>query len=438
MELPMKNTPCYVLDKGVFVERLKKVKGEIRAFGGKLCYAIKANPFLIPFAMEIADKFEVCSPGELEICRLYGVPGEKILFSGVVKAKEDIMKALAYPVDVITLESLHHWELLKTCLKEEEREEASMWGKTDETEATDRTATVREGLDRSGEKKPGTKKIIKIMPRLTNGGQFGMEEEEIVKVLEEQKKIENISFCGIHYFTGTQKKGNKYEKEIVRAGEFLQKLIAEYGTGDEILEYGPGFAVPYFVGDDFENPYKLISEMKQHLIEKNYPFRIDIELGRYLAASCGSYYTKIMDIKKADGRNYCLVDGGIHHVNYYGSTMAMRTPFAAHLKGTGKLPESEDAEAFLQSETIVEEEKEYMICGALCTFSDILIRGIQLKNPQIGDMLIFENIGAYSITESGYLFLSRNLPAIYCKNEDGSYELLRDKRAAYLLNYIEE
>ena len=89
MGLPMNNTPCYVLDEGVFVERLKKVKEETRAFGGKLCYAIKANPFLIPFAMEIADKFEVCSPGELEICRLYGVPGEKILFSGVVKAKEE-------------------------------------------------------------------------------------------------------------------------------------------------------------------------------------------------------------------------------------------------------------------------------------------------------------------------------------------------------------
>ena len=426
MDLPMKNTPCYVLDKAVFVERLKKVREEIRAFGGKLCYAIKANPFLIPFAVEIVDKFEVCSPGELEICRLYGVPGEKILFSGVVKAKEDIIKALSYPVDVITLESWQHWELLKSCLRVEERKDASILGKADHTEAVSGKATAKEGLHGTEEKQPTAKGMIKIMPRLTNGAQFGMEEEEIIKVMEEQKEMEEITFCGLHYFTGTQKKGNKYEREIERAGEFLQKLISEYGMGDEILEYGPGFAVPYFVGDDFDDPYKLMREMKEYLIEKNYPFRIDIELGRYLAYTCGSYYTKIMDIKKAEDRNYCLVDGGIHHINYYGSAMAMRTPLTDHLKGMEN------------SSVLMEEEKEYVICGALCTFSDILIRGMQLTNPRIGDILMFKNIGAYSITESGYLFLSRNLPAIYCKNEDGSHELLRDKKAAYLLNYIEE
>ncbi len=53
----------------------------------------------------MVDKFEVCFPRELEICRKYYISGEKILFSEVVKTKENIEKALEYPVDVITLES---------------------------------------------------------------------------------------------------------------------------------------------------------------------------------------------------------------------------------------------------------------------------------------------------------------------------------------------
>ena len=36
--------------------------------------------------------------------------------------------------------------------------------------------------------------------------------------------------------------------------------------------------------------------------------------------------TKIVDQKKNDAVNVCIVDGGINHVNYYGQNMAMKTP----------------------------------------------------------------------------------------------------------------
>ena len=74
-------TPCYVFDEKELRFRVGKIRDIISEWGGKTCYAIKANPFLIPYLLPIVDKFEVCSPGELEICRNYEVPGEKILFS---------------------------------------------------------------------------------------------------------------------------------------------------------------------------------------------------------------------------------------------------------------------------------------------------------------------------------------------------------------------
>ena len=167
-------TPCYVFDERELLDRTKKIKEVISTWGGRTCYAIKANPFLIPLLIPIVDKFEVCSPGELEICRFYNVPGEKILFSGVVKTKENIQAALEYPVAVVTLESMTHWYLLKECLKELPNEVN-----------------------------------VKIMPRLSSGAQFGMEEREIIQIAEEQLVMDNVVLEGIHYFTGTQKKGNK-------------------------------------------------------------------------------------------------------------------------------------------------------------------------------------------------------------------------------------
>ena len=152
-ELTQLQTPCYVFDEAACVDRAIRIRQEAGKWGGKLCFAIKANPFLIPALIPVVDKFEVCSPGELEICRKYKVPGGKILFSGVVKTREDMERALAYPVDVITLESVHQWELLKDALKE---------GLSDETD-----------------------RCVKVMPRLSSGAQFGMEPSQMEHILME-------------------------------------------------------------------------------------------------------------------------------------------------------------------------------------------------------------------------------------------------------------
>lgn len=384
----MLETPYYLFDEEECIIRTREVKKNIATWGGKICYAIKANPFLVPILLDEVDKLEVCSPGELEICRKYCVPGEKILFSGVVKTKGDIKKALEYPVDVITLESLNHWELLKECIRDDENHMQSM---------------------------------IKIMPRLSSGAQFGMEEEQLLAVIKEQQNFPNMKLEGIHFFTGTQKKGNKYEKELEKADELIGKIKNEYSLNDLILEYGPGLAVPYFKGDDFDDIFGLIKAMKDYIVECKFSFRIDIELGRYLVATCGKYVTSIVDIKRAEGRNYCLVDGGIHHVNYYGSNMAMRTPIVHHF----------DKNMLERSQ---ENMLEYMVCGSLCTFADVLIRGLEMENPTIGDVLVFDNIGAYSVTESSYLFLSRDLPGVYLKKKDGKIEILRDKMTSYEIN----
>ena len=394
-ELTQLQTPCYVFDEAACVDRAIRIRQEAGKWGGKLCFAIKANPFLIPALIPIVDKFEVCSPGELEICRKYKVPGGKILFSGVVKTREDMEKALAYPVDVITLESVHHWELLKDALKE---------GLSDETD-----------------------QCVKVMPRLSSGAQFGMELSQMEHILMEAADMKNIRVEGIHYFTGTQKKGKQYEKEIKRALQWMEELEKKFSLEDVILEYGPGLAVPYFNGDNFERPYGLIENLRDFILAEKPSHRIDIELGRYLAASCGEYVTRIVDVKSADERNYCLVDGGIHQVNYYGSNMAMRTPVIEYVPAGNKT-----------DSLLLNQEREYMICGSLCTVADILARGILLPSPEIGDCLVFENIGAYSVTEGSYLFLSHALPEIYIKQQNGQIRKVRSAQESWLINSVDD
>ena len=75
-------TPAYVFDLDKMKEFAEKVK---RSLTGKaeICYAMKANPFLIKPMLEIVSSLEVCSPGEFRICERAGIPMEKIVLSGV-------------------------------------------------------------------------------------------------------------------------------------------------------------------------------------------------------------------------------------------------------------------------------------------------------------------------------------------------------------------
>lgn len=81
-----------------------------------------------------------------------------------------------------------------------------------------------------------------------------------------------------------------------------------------------------------------------------------------------------------------------------------------------------------------EDPKEWMMVGSLCTFNDVVARNFPVKDLQIGDYFIFHNIGAYSVTEGGYLFLSRDLPNIYFADEKNGIRLVRQGIPTHILS----
>ena len=142
------------------------------------------------------------------------------------------------------------------------------------------------------------------------------------------------------------------------------------------------------------------------------------EMGRFLTASCGYYMTKIVDQKKNDAVHVCIVDGGIHHVNYYGQNMAMKTPILS----------------FFPQHLQEQKEEEWTVYGSLCTVADILLKKLSLPDARVGDYLVFHNIGAYSVTEGIYLFLSRRMPKIWLYSEAEGARLQRDGLETWKVN----
>lgn len=381
-------TPSYVFDIDVFQNRIQTIQ-EVLGPQIQLCYAMKANPFLIQATVDKSVRLEVCSPGEFAICDRNQIPAEQLVLSGVYKEQAEIEKILEKygAAGIHTIESEHQFEML---------------------------ASVAE--------KRGLK--LCVLLRLTSGNQFGLDEEVLKTIVKNRADYPGVQILGVQYYSGTQKKKAEIlTREIVRLDRLLLELKELYGYEAKELEYGPGLYVPYFVTEGGENNEELF-QLKEQLMQMQFDGRITLEMGRYMAASCGTYLTKVVDEKENAGVHYAIVDGGIHHLNYFGQTMAMKLPYFKQLNG----------ENF--EEKVDGGENLTTVCGSLCTVSDVLVKKMPLYGEIMGDVLAFENTGAYSVTEGIYLFLSRAFPKVIFATEENGLELVRDTVQSHCFNGI--
>ena len=366
-------TPSYVFDIDAFHQRVALVK---EAFGDKtgICFSIKANPFLLGYLPASFDKIEVCSPGELTICEKTGVDMSKIIFSGVNKTQADVDRAMDDGVGVFTVESSLHLQ------------------------------QINAGALAKG-------RCVPVLIRLTAGSQFGMDEKDVRYIIEHRADYPGVTIIGLHYFSGTQKrKIALIEKELDSVLDFVRQVEQDYGFVLEHLEYGTGLAVDYFSADAEDLEKARLEAVSVKIREVSEKIKLTIEMGRFFAAPCGYYFTKVMDIKTNMDVNYAIVDGGLNQLKYDGQIQGMQIPVITHIPNH----EVKGAPA-----------EKWTLCGSLCTTADVLTKNVDLTDLSIGDSLVFHRTGAYSVMEGMAIFLSREMPEVYVYTQDSGLTKIR-------------
>ena len=366
-------TPSYVFDIDEFHQRVALVK---EAFGEKagICFSIKANPFLLGYLPASFDKIEVCSPGELTICEKTGIDMSKIIFSGVNKTQADVDRAMDDGVGVFTVESYLHLQQIDA-------------------------AARKRGL------------CVPVLIRLTAGSQFGMDETDVRYIIEHRADYPGVKVIGLHYFSGTQKrKIALIEKELDYVLSFVQNVEQDFGFTLEHLEYGTGLAVDYFSADADALEQARLDAVSIIIREVSQKIKLTIEMGRFFAAPCGYYFTRVMDTKTNMDVNYAIVDGGLNQLKYDGQIQGMQIPVISHI---------------VCNESANESAEKWTLCGSLCTTADVLTKNVELSGLSIGDILVFHRTGAYSVMEGMAVFLSREMPEVYIYSQASGLTKIR-------------
>lgn len=383
-------TPLYVFDEGELQRRVAFIRGNLPT-KVEICYAMKANPFILPRLAHAVDRIEVCSAGEQAICQSLNIDPTKLVISGVSKDERAISSAIESQGAAAryTVESVEQFNMLSRVA---------------------RNCNTR----------------LKLLLRVTSGNQFGMDVRTVKELASLYGSSPHLDICGIQYYSGTQKKSlDRIEKELSFLGELVKALHQESGAYVREIEYGPGLPVDYFDGagqaEAEAEERKFLQRFSELLSAMRPKRKMVIELGRSLAASCGTYLTSVVDAKCNDGERYAVVDGGMHHLAYYGNSLALRHPPCRLLGATGKGIDDEPPEA-------------WNLCGSLCTSNDMLAKRIHLQGLDKGSVLAFDKAGAYCMTEGIALFLSRDMPAIVVADKAGRCRVVREGLPTYPAN----
>ena len=379
-------TPFYIYDADYINKRISRIRDVFENLVS-VYYAVKANPNLglLKAVRNVADGFDISSGGELEQVYHSGADMSGVSFAGPAKTYYELKSSIEKRIGCISIESLRELEMCIAIAKE-----------------TGIKANI----------------VIRINPLFLNraygmkmGGksvQFGIDEESLQEILTViEPNLDYLDFRGIHIYSGSQ----CFEAEgVTDSVKNIFRIVDEIESGSslvcKVINLGGGFGVSHGTKNqelNIDELSDLLLPVLKEFTEKSIIKReIVFELGRYLTAAAGMYVSRVISSKKSRGKDYYMVDGGLHH----------------HLAAAGTFGTALRSNFLLKNITSPEDEKiKCNIAGPSCNPTDLLGVNIDLPEPKINDLIGVLKSGSYGLTASPVLFLGRQTPAELIKHD---------------------
>ena len=356
-------TPVFVYSRAALTGAYRELNRVLDDCPHRICYAVKANSNLAvlrAFA-GLGSNFDIVSGGELFRLRSAGVRGERIVFSGVGKTREEIREALRARILLFNVESEEELEALASEAARARR-------------AAPAAIRVNPDIEAGGH------------PHIATGHhrhKFGIDWSEARRLYLRHRDSLWIEWRGISAHIGSQitKTG-----PFRRASERLAKYFAELrGQGIKLhfLDVGGGIGIRYTKEKPlaFAEYAKALPRSLRAVLRES-GAELLIEPGRSLVGNAGVLLTRVLYKKRSRGKTFVIVDAAMNDLirpALYGAAHCI-TPVTRAAAG-----------ARMERVDIV---------GPVCESGDFFLHDWPMPEVESDDLLAIWSAGAYGFVES--------------------------------------
>jgi len=352
-------TPVYVYSTATMLRHAATLSAALEPLPDPLiAYAVKANPnpAVVATLAKAGLGADVVSGGEYRRARAAGVPGERIVFSGVGKTEDEMRLALDGGIYQFNLESLAEAEMLS--------EVATSMG---------RAAPVG----------------FRVNPDVAAGGhakistgaaesKFGIAIGEAMDAYARAAALPGLAVQGVAVHIGSQLTSlDPLDHAFTRVGELIRAL-REAGHRIQVADLGGGLGVPYDPDqppppspDDYGAMVKRIT--------RDWNVRLVFEPGRLIVGNAGVLLSRVIRIKPGAAHPFVIVDAAMNDL--------MRPALY---------------DAWHKIEAVAPRGSSWTanVVGPVCETGDTFATARAMDRVEAGDLVVFRTAGAYAAAMS--------------------------------------
>lgn len=371
-------TPFYVYSTATLQRHFRLFDEALEGMEHLVCYAMKANSnqAVLQTLAQAGAGMDVVSGGEYRRAKAAGVPGDKIVFSGVGKTRDEITLALQGGIRQFNVESEPEMAVLNAVALEL-------------GVVAPITIRVNPDVDAKTHAKIATGK---------SENKFGIPIARAREVYRMAAAMPGLQIIGIDVHIGSQLTDlEPYALAYQKIAELTQVLRADGHTITR-LDLGGGLGIPYERSNadpPLPSDYgALVKRTLGHL-----GCEIEIEPGRLIAGNAGLMVSEVIYVKSGEGRDFLIIDGAMNDLIRPAMYDAYHDIIPVIAPAVGVEAQPID------------------IVGPVCESGDTFAKQRALPPLRAGDLVAFRSAGAYGAVMSSEYNSRPLIPEVLVKGD---------------------
>ena len=361
------------------------------AFAGQnmaLSYAMKANSnqAVLATLAQLGAGMDVVSEGELRRARSAGVPGERIIFSGVGKTLAEMNLGLSEKIFCFNVELEPELEALSRVA-------------VSRGEVAPIAIRVNPDVDARTHAKIATGK---------SENKFGVPISRARDVYAYARTLPGLSVHGVDMHIGSQITDlQPFDDAFALLADFVRALRAD-GHAIEHVDLGGGLGIAY---RNDNNPPPTPEEYARVVAKRTAALgcKVILEPGRAIVGDAGALVASVLYLKQGENKRFVIVDAAMND-------LVRPTLYDAHHDILPvKAPEPHAAH-LVRSDVV----------GPVCESGDYLALGRELPELGPGDLVAVMSAGAYGAVQAGTYNSRLLVPEVLVKGSE--YAVVRPRR----------